>query len=205
MKVSVCAAVATALLDAYVGVLYCVKLLRGEIAPRITTWLIFEIGVVMSLASYIASKDHSLVKAAMNVADAAVVSVILVALLVERKGRRIHFTKSELASLAIAGVATVVWVVTRTGWLAFVGFQLVMSIAYLPTLESVWRWRRGRSPEPLEKWSINAVMALMGLIAATADGRDSLAMVYPLRAFVLCVIVVLLIRRWQRKSVLAQA
>ncbi len=205
MKVSVYAAIATALLDAYVSVLYCVKLVRREIAPRMATWLIFEIGVVMSLATYFASKEHSLVRAALNAADAVVVTVILATLLFEQRGRKIHFTRSEQISLLICGVATVVWVVTRTGWIGFVGFQVVMSIAYLPTIENMWRWRAGRSPEPLEKWSINAGIALLGIIAALADKRDYLAMVYPLRAFILCVLVVALIRRWNRKNLAAQA
>lgn len=205
MKVSVYAAIATALLDAFVSVLYCVKLVRREIAPRMATWLIFEIGVVMSLATYFASKEHSLVRAAMNAADAVLVTVILATILYEQRGRKIHFTRSERISLLISGVATVVWMVTRTGWIGFAGFQVVMSIAYLPTVESMWRWRAGRSPEPMEKWGINAAIALLGVIAAIADRRDYLAMVYPLRAFVLCVLVAVLIGRWNRKSMAAEA
>jgi hypothetical protein len=38
-------------------------LIRRETSPRIATWLIFEIGVLMSLAAYFASHDHSIVKA----------------------------------------------------------------------------------------------------------------------------------------------
>jgi hypothetical protein len=60
-----------ALLDVCVGARYCAKLIRKETCPRIATWLIFEIGVVMSLAAHFASHDHSIVKAALNVTNAS--------------------------------------------------------------------------------------------------------------------------------------
>ena len=189
-----------ALLDVYVGARYCVKLLRKEACPRIATWLIFEIGVVMSLATYFASHDHSVVKAALNVTDAAVVTVILGAILVEQRGQRIRFTRSEQLCLVIAGVTLFAWMLTKMAWVGFLGFQLVMVVAYVPTIESMWRWKEGRSPEPIETWGINAVAALLALVLDVTGSRDYLAMLYPLRAFILCMTVVLLVGRWERKS-----
>ena len=75
-----------------------------------------------------------------------------------------------------------------------------MSVAYLPTLESLWRWKRGPSPEPMEKWGINIIIALIGLLVDLTGRHDYLAMVYPLRALILCVVVAVLIRRWEQKS-----
>jgi hypothetical protein len=71
MNVSTFAAITVVLLVFYVGARYCIKLIRKEISPRIATWLIFEIGVVMSLASYLAGNDHSLIKAALNARTAS--------------------------------------------------------------------------------------------------------------------------------------
>ncbi len=194
------AAITAVLLVFYVGVRYCIRLLRGEISPRIATWLIFEVGVAMSLASYLAGNDHSLTKAALNAADCIQVSVILLALLIGQKGNKIQFTRSELLSLWVSGVATAAWMVTKTGWIGFVGFQAVMSVAYLPTFESLWHWKPGAPPEPMEKWGINIIIALMGLLVDVTGRHDYLAMVYPLRALILCVLVVVLILRWNQKS-----
>lgn len=69
MNVSTLAAITVVFLVFYVGARYCTKLFGKEISPRIATWIIFEVGVVMSLASYLAGNDHSLVKAALNAAD----------------------------------------------------------------------------------------------------------------------------------------
>jgi uncharacterized membrane protein YkvI len=184
----------------YVGLRYCLKFLRGEISPRIATWLIFEIGVAMSLASYLAGSDRSLTKASLNAADCIQVTVILFVLLLRRRERKIEFTRYEILSLCSSGIAAVAWIVTKTGWIGFVGFQAVMIMAYLPTIESLWRWKPGAAPEPMEKWSVNIFIASIGLVVDLTGRRDYLAMIYPLRALFLCVLVTFLIARWKRKS-----
>jgi uncharacterized membrane protein YkvI len=200
MNITDSAAITVVLLVFYVGARYCIKFLRGEIAPRFATWLIFEIGVAMSLASYLSGNAHSLTKAALNAADCIQVTVILFALLIGRRERKIEFTRKEVFSLWISGLATVAWIVTKTGWIGFIGFQTVMSIAYLPTIESLWHWKSGTSPEPMEKWGINILIALIGLSVDMTGRHDYLAMVYPLRALILCIIVAALIIRWERKN-----
>ena len=189
------------LLDLCVGARYCTKLIRRETFPRIATWLIFEIGVVMSLAAYFASHDHSIVKAALNITDGVVVTAILAVLLIEKRGGLILFTRNEQLCLVISCITMAVWAITKTAWLGFAGFQVVMSVAYFPTIESVWQWKRlSRSPEPIETWSINAVAALIGVVIDVTGSHDYVAMLYPLRAFILCMIIVVLVQRWERKS-----
>jgi hypothetical protein len=129
--------------------------------------------------------------------------VILFALVIGRRQRRLEFTRKGVLSLWISGVAAAAWMVTKAGWIGFIGFQTVMSVAYLPTIESLWRWRSGASPEPMEKWGINILIATIGLLVDITGQRDYLAMVYPLRALILCIIVATLIMRWERKSKVA--
>ena len=201
MTASICAAGVVALLDLWVGVRYCAKLIRRETFPRIATWLIFQLGVVMSLAAYFSSHDHSFVKAALNVTDGVVVTVILVALFVEQRGVRIQFTRNEQLCLVISCITMAVWAITKTAWMGLVGFQVVMSVAYFPTIESMWQWRRDTgSPEPVETWGINAVAALIGVGIDVTGSHDYIAMLYPLRAFLLCMTIVVLVRRWERKT-----
>jgi hypothetical protein len=198
---SSCAAGVVALLDLWVGARYCAKLIRRETFPRIATWLIFELGVVMSLAAYFASHEHSFVKAALNVTDGVVVTAILVALFAEQRGGKIEFTWNERLCLVISCITMAVWAITKTAWIGLVGFQVVMSVAYFPTIESMWQWKRDiGSPEPVETWSINAVAALIGVVIDVTGSHDYLAMLYPLRAFILCMMIVVLVRRWERKT-----
>ena len=200
MTITNLAAVMVVILVFYVGASYCLKFLRGKISPRIATWLIFEIGVAMSLASYLAGHDHSLTKAALNVADCFQVTVILLVLLFGRGRRRLDFTPKERFSLWVSAIAATAWMLTRASWVGFLGFQTVMSVAYLPTLESLWRWKAGDPPEPLDKWAINVLITMIGLVVDLTGKRDYLAMVYPLRALVLCLLVVGLILRWEQKN-----
>ena len=182
------------------GARYCVKLIRKETSPRIATWLIFEIGVVMSLAAYFASHDHSIVKAALNVTDGIVVTVILGSLLVEQRSRKILFTRNEQLCLVISCFTVAAWIITKTAWIGVVGFQVVMSVAYFPTIENLWQWKPGRSPEPIETWSVNAIAALIGVVIDITGSHDYIAMLYPLRAFILCMIIVALVGRWEQKT-----
>jgi hypothetical protein len=200
VTVTLFAAGVVALLDVGVGAQYCVKLIRKDAHPRIATWLIFELGVVMSLVAYFASRDHSLVKAALNLTDFVVVTAIVAALFFEQRGEKILFTRNERLCLLIAGITMVAWMITKTAWIGFAGFQVVMTIAYLPTIESMWKWKPGRSPEPVETWSITAVAALIGVVLDVTGRHDFVAMLYPLRAFLLCVLIVVLVVRWERKS-----
>ena len=197
---SILGASIVAILDVGVGARYCAKLIRKQACPRIATWLIFEIGVLMSLAAYFASHDHSIAKAALNVTDGIVVSVILGALVVEQRGSKILFTRNEQLCLVIAGITMAAWIISRAAWVGFLGFQVVMSVAYFPTIESVWQWKPGRSPEPVETWSINAIAALMGVLIDITGIHDYIAMLYPLRAFILCMIIVALVGRWEQKT-----
>ena len=200
MTASLCAASVVALLDLCVGARYCAKLIRRETYPRIATWLIFEIGVIMSLAAYFASHDHSIIKAALNVTDAIVVTVIVASLLIQQRGAKIRFTSNERLCLAISCITLSAWTITKTPWIGFVGFQVVMCVAYLPTMESVWQWKPGPPPEPVETWSLNAIAALIGVVIDITGTHDYVAMLYPLRAFLLCMIIVVLVRRWQKKT-----
>jgi hypothetical protein len=200
LTASILGASIVAILDVCVGARYCVKLIRKKACPRIATWLIFEIGVLMSLAAYFASHEHSIVKAALNVTDGIVVTVILGSLLVEQRGRKILFTRNEQLCLVIACITMAAWIISRTAWVGFLGFQVVMSVAYFPTIESVWQWKPGRSPEPFETWSINAIAAFIGVLIDITGSHDYMAMLYPLRAFILCMIIVALVGRWEQKT-----
>jgi len=54
--------------------------------------------------------------------------------------------------------------------------------------------------QPQDKWIINVLITLIGLVVDLSGKRDYLAMIYPLRALILCTLVVALIFRWQQKN-----
>ena len=187
-------------LDVFVAVRYCSKVMRGRARPRLATWLIFEIGVVMSLAAYFASHDHSVVKAALNLTDGFTVTGIISVLLLRGRGEKVEFTANERVCLLVSCVTLAAWAVTKTAWVGFAGFQAVMTIAYLPTIESMWQWHPGESPEPTDMWVVSVVAASIGVAVDVTGKHDYVALVYPLRALVLCMLIVVLLGRWRWKS-----
>jgi hypothetical protein len=195
------AALVTASIVVWVGVRYCIKVIRRQINPTVTTWIIFEIGVVMSLVTYFTSHNHSIVKAINNASDGFVVTAILTTLLIKGQDKKIVFSDNEKTCLKIAVASLVMWALTRTSWIGFAGFQVVMIVAYFPMFENLWRWEPGNPPEPADMWGITAMVSAIGVcIDITGMHHDYVAMLYPLRACVLSMVVLALIRRWKKKN-----
>ena len=157
------AALVTASIVVWVGVRYCTKVIRRQINATVTTWIIFEIGVVMSLATYFTSHNHSIVKAINNTSDGFVVTAVLATLLIKGRGKKITFSDNEKLCLKIAIASLVMWALTRTSWIGFAGFQVVMIVAYFPMFENLWRWEPGNPPEPADMWSITALVSAIGV------------------------------------------
>ncbi len=194
-----CIALVSALLIVWMGIGYCLKIVRNQAHPRITTWIIFEIGVVMSLITYLSSPTHSFVRNITNTTDCVTVAGILAVLIVKRQGGKMLFLKTERWCLKIAVAVFILWSFSRSPWVGVAGFQVVMVIAYFPTFENLWHWKKDGSPEPGAIWAIETVAALLGVGIAVA-GNDYLAVLYPLRATILCVIILLLIKRLERRD-----
>jgi len=189
----------SALLVVWMGVQYCQKIVRGQAHPTITTWIIFELGVVMSLVTYFSAREHSVVKNVTNASDCVMVSAILITLFVKRWGEKLRFSRNEHVCLAISAVAFVAWAISRDPIIGNIGFQVVMVVAYGPLVERLWLWKKIRSPEPFSNWAASALAGFFGFCAAFA-GRDGLAMLYPARSALFCIFVLFLIKRIEARS-----
>jgi len=128
-----------------------------------------------------------------------VVTFILVRFIVQRGGK-ILFTRNEQLCLVISCITLAAWAITKTAWVGFCGFQVVMVVAYFPTIESGLAMEARQSPDLSKRWSINAVAAVIGCSSTLRELRIYLAMLYPVRALVLCLIIVVLVKRWEQKN-----
>lgn len=196
------AATVSALLILCTGGIYCVKIIRGKAHPAIVTWIIFEIGVTMSMATYLTSHNHSIVRNVTNAGDVFGVSAILVTLFVKRWSEKLSFSKDERLCFKVIAAAFAAWALSRDPWIANASFQVVMIVAYWPTFKKLWYWPRTspgkESPEPFVNWTANTFAGFFGFCAALA-GRDGLAMLYPARTALFCAFVVFLIKRIEKK------
>ena len=103
------AAMISASLIMFMGAAYCLKIVRGKAHPPISTWIIFEIGVLMSLATYLSAPAHDLVRNVANTADCFAVTLILGTLVVKNRKEGVRFHVSDWICLAISAVTFVAW------------------------------------------------------------------------------------------------
>jgi hypothetical protein len=196
-----------ALLILCVGGIYCKKIIRGKAHPTITTWIIFEIGILMSLVTYLTSHDHSIVRSITNAADIVAVSAILIVLIAKRWGETLTFSRDERLCFKIIACVLAAWALSRNSWIGNVGFQIVMIVAYWPTIKRLWSWPKYfhgiKGPEPFVTWFLNATAGVLGVGIARTE-HDCLASLYPLRAMILCSAVLFLIKRIERKNMSAK-
>ncbi len=187
----------TATFMGIVGLTYSYSIMKGKIKPVVTTWFLFSVTVALSLSSYLLTATHSFTGNMINVADVAMCWTILLVLVFKNKSAVLHFTKFEIFCLSLSGIIVVFWALTREHAAANVLLQIVLTIAYFPTLVHVWHAEH--NTEPLTIWVINWIATLAGFIASILK-QDSLGSLYGLRALVLISVLLVLMIRIKRKE-----
>jgi len=161
---------------------YCRQAMLGVIAPTLATWVVFEVGSVLSLASYHKYNQgkHPLISNVANHIDPVVVAVVasFVALSPKVDSR---FRPWDYACLALAGVAVVVWRTTHSEIKANVIAQSVMGMGYAPMLLRMIREQR--NTESFLMWSVSLVVAGLLLIPPVRH-KNRLGILYIGRAIV---------------------
>ncbi len=193
------AAMASASLILFMGGAYCLKIARGEAHPPIATWIIFEIGVIMSLVTYLSAPSHDLVRNVANTTDCLAVTFILGTLIVKNRKEGIRFHPNEWICLAISAATFIAWLEVHMPLVGVGGFQVVMTVAYYPTYRRLWTWKRPGTPEPPSIWTAEMAAAILGIYVA-ASGHDLLATLYPIRAMMMCSTVLVFIWILKRKQ-----
>ncbi len=196
------AAMASASLILFMGGAYCLKIVHGKAHPPIATWIIFEIGVIMSLVTYLSAPYHDLVRNIANTTDCLAVTFILGTLITKNRKEGVRFHPNEWICLAVSVATFAVWLKVHMPLVGVMGFQVVMTVAYYPTYHRLWNWKRSGTPEPPSIWTAEMAAAILGIYVA-ASGRDLLATLYPIRAMLMCFTVLVFIWRLKRKQRLA--
>ncbi len=172
--------------------LYADKIWKNDIAPSFMTWIIFLFGICISLGSYVLNEEgqkrgviKKLLLNPMNACDAFVV-IMIIAILVEHNGWTIpKLTFFDFGCLFATFLITAVWIWKRNHFYIFLVTQIVMVIAYFPTMRTLIV--EGRNTESFVSWSVIGIANVIALIPARKS-RDPLAQLYPIRAIAMIVI-----------------
>jgi hypothetical protein len=161
------------------------------VRPVFTTWLLFFIASSLSFWTYWSSKKHSVRGNIANFMDMFVCGVITLSILSYAGGDLVG-RSIDIYCLIASALILVFWRIKRQHGTANILLQLVMVVAYLPTIGNLWE--ATRNTESLPVWILAWFGAVFAFISASVE-RDKLGKIYAGRGLVLVSIVIWLIAR----------
>ncbi len=185
-----------ACIAAYAAI-YLLGIAHGTVKPVLATWLFFTIATALSFATDFSERGiDGLLSNSYNLVD-SVASILIFAVVLFRKDIRKSFTAFEKGCVGAVLLVFAGWLLSGENVLTHLCLQLILVIAYLPTLAHLWSAKE--ATEPVTTWSLNLVAALFGMIEPVM-ARDPLPIVYGIRSVLSCTAVILLVLRARRRA-----
>ncbi len=166
---------------------YCWLTWHGDIHPVLTTWILFWVAVLLSFSTYWSSEKHSIIGNIGNAVDVVAVTTNLSCIVLLGRQTRFRFTPTEIACLAACGIILVVWRLSRQHVVSNLALQVVMTVAYIPTI--VQLWGASTNSESIVTWSLIWLAGVLSFIPAIID-RDRLAIAYATRATIMVTVLI---------------
>ena len=156
-------------------------------------WLFFTIAVAMSLVTYMADGNFSLLDNILNTSDIIYVGTVTLAILVfgEQSSR---FTRFDKGCLITVLMIVLFWLITQNHLITNICIQGIMVISYFPVVK-----RLIESQENTEPFSVWIVMLLTPAISLLSSKGD-LATIYAVRAIICVAVLMILMLRIELKS-----
>lgn len=156
-------------------------------------WLFFTIAVTMSLVTYMADGNFSLLDNILNTSDIVYVGTVTLAILVfgEQSSR---FTRFDTGCLIAVLLIVLFWLITQNHLITNICIQGIMVISYFPVVK-----RLIESQENTEPFSVWIVMLLTPAISLLSSKGD-LATIYAVRAIICVTVLMILMLRIELKS-----
>ena len=180
--------ISVSIINVIIGVRYCILTYKQKIKPALAMWFFFTIAVAMSLTTYMAESNFSLLDNILNTTDLLLVSTLTV-FIYFYGDKSSKFTKFDKACLIAVLLITLFWFVTKTHFLSHNMIQSVLVIAYFPVIRRLWQSKD--NTEPFSVWFLLMIAPLFALLSS----KGILATVYSVRAIVSTGILLLLMFR----------
>ncbi len=161
---------------------------RGTVKPILATWGLFAIAVILSFITDLSEYGVQGIAANFfNLADSFAVFLILAVILLRKDTRR-TFTLFEKWCIGASLLMALVWLVSGQNVLVHLSVQLILVIAYVPTLQHLWSGTQ--NTESLPMWFFDFLASFLGVIEPLRTG-SLLPTVYGIRA-VICTFLVMI-------------
>ena len=191
-------ALAVALIWFFGHVFYLRQIIRKNIFPTLSTWIIFSVATGLNMASYLVASNKDLVSGSIIITDALVCFLIVVAVAIFTYSG-LRFKPFEKYYLISAMGIVVFWAMTGNAFVANLLVQALIVVGYAPTIQNLIY--STKNPETYVTWSISLGAAILSLYPIIANG-NLLASIYSIRAIIMISFVIYLMLRIKRKNII---
>jgi hypothetical protein len=158
------------------------------LATRIFLFLAF---LLTFLTDFRQTGVHGLSANMLNIVDILSVLVTFFAMAMSKnKGRK--FTNFEKICLYLVIIIFLIWIISGQNILANILIQIILVIAYLPTLIHLWKSKE--NTESLSAWSLDFFASIFGMIIPLQT-MNLLPLIYSTRSAISTLAVIVLILR----------
>ncbi len=180
--------IAVSIINLIIGVRYCILTIKKKIKPALAMWLFFSIAVSMSLVTYMANDNFTLLDNILNTADLLLVTTVTVVIFFFGDTSS-KFTAFDKLCLMTVLAISLFWFVTKTHFLSHNLVQSVLVIAYFPVIRRLWQSKE--NTEPFSVW----ILMMIAPIFALLSSKGILAGIYSIRAIASTGLLLLLMLR----------
>ncbi|MFA4845418.1 MAG: hypothetical protein WC654_02580 [Patescibacteria group bacterium] len=191
----ICALVVAAIMTG-VAWRYGTQIHRREIEPPLSTWILFLVGVGVSLLFYGFEEDWDLVSGITNVVDVGVVLIVLVCILLWGD-RTVRFKRWERYYLAVGVLVVFYGFISGDLWQSSLIGQALLVVGYIP----IWHGMmvNKRNTESFTAWCMALVAALVAIVPSVIEG-NFLSAIYVIRALISILITLAFMTYYQRRT-----
>ncbi|HEV7424174.1 MAG TPA: hypothetical protein VGO21_03210 [Candidatus Paceibacterota bacterium] len=182
------------------GIITIVGIQRGTVKPVLASRIFFLLALFLSaLTDFRQTGVHGLLSNTFNLVD-TLSSFAIVLFTLFHKDTRKKFTKFEKICLGAVIFIFLGWIISKENILAHLSVQVILVIAYLPTL--IHLWKSSQNTESLGAWSLDLFASLLSIIEPLRT-MDLLPLVYGIRSIISTFAVIILILRIKFRKIKA--
>jgi hypothetical protein len=171
---------------------------NDTVKPILATRIFLLLAFFLSaLTNYRQTGTNGLWANMFNIADVLSVLATFIAMAFSKKSRT-KFTKFEKICLYFVILIFLMWIVSGQNILANILIQVILVIAYLPTV--VHLWKSEENTESLSAWSLDFFASIFGMIVPLLM-MDFLPLIYGIRSTICTFAVIALIWRIKFKKI----
>jgi hypothetical protein len=169
---------------------------QREVSPTLSTWILFLVGVLVSLTFYGPAEGWDLISGIGNVTDVGVVASVIVCILLWGN-KTVRFQPWEKYYLGAAGLGVLYGAISGDLMRSNLFGQFLICVGYVPTWHTMIKSRC--NTESFTAWCLLIVSNGIGLVPALVDG-NILSAIYVIRALTLVSFTLILMAYYEIRS-----